>query len=481
MQVELPVKGNPYVLQQHLSEMVWKDLSPKLSTLFDRFSGENEVIRLDKIELDLGEINIDLPDYESISNKIIQLLEEKLKDFSPFSSLKNESKFNRAFPQEVRQSTRDYLFQLWLYWLEKGVLPPYTIKPEGDWMSQVLETLGLEHRAVSALAKTVQQNAYALKRLILQHKEQDLKAITELFTGFSQKGLVLFFGEFRQFMEHFINKNAFPEMNYREWELQSWQLIFTEVILNSKKLDSKALIVQILLALPENILFRLQKIAKNDLKTYTELDYSLGLIENRQKNANTISISKIKENAPKKMRVEDKMVQDKQEMESPQFFKNAGLVLLHPFFHRFFEKLELIEDKKFRDLSSQGRAVRLMQFLCWGEKNSMEYEMQLPKLLCAMPSNLPMDHTVILTNDEKEEANSLLEAVIKNWGALGSTSADGLREGFLIRDGILKKNGPGWKLIVEGKTIDILLDRLPWGISMLKLPWMNEVLNVEWR
>ena len=331
MQVELPVKGNPYVLHQRLSEMVWKDLSPKLSTLFDRFSGENEVIRLDKIELDLGEINIDLPDYESISNKIIQLLEGKLKDFSPFSSLKNESKFNRAFPQEVRQSTRDYLFQLWLYWLEKGVLPPYTIKPEGDWMPQVLETLGLEHRAVSALAKTVQQNAYALKRLILQHKRQDLKAITELFTGFSQKGLVLFFGEFRQFREHFINKNAFPEMNYREWELQSWQLIFTEVILNSKRLDSKALMVQILLALPQNILLRLQKIANNERETYSELAYALRLIKNEPNKANTISISKIKEKLDKVI-VENKIVQDKQqEMESPQFFKNAGLVLLHPF------------------------------------------------------------------------------------------------------------------------------------------------------
>jgi hypothetical protein len=74
-----------------------------------------------------------------------------------------------------------------------------------------------------------------------------------------------------------------------------------------------------------------------------------------------------------------------------------------------------------------------------------------------------------------------MEAAIRHWGALGSASPDGLREGFLQREGKLEKRADGWRLIVERKTIDVLLDRLPWGVGMVALPWMGEeVVWVEW-
>jgi hypothetical protein len=107
--------------------------------------------------------------------------------------------------------------------------------------------------------------------------------------------------------------------------------------------------------------------------------------------------------------------------------------------------------------------------------------MILPKFLCGMASNLPLDHTIQITQNERDETNGLLEAVVENWGALGNSSPDGLREGFLVRDGKLLQKESGWKLIVEPKAIDILLERLPWGMSIVKLPWMKELLKVEWR
>ena len=67
------------------------------------------------------------------------------------------------------------------------------------------------------------------------------------------------------------------------------------------------------------------------------------------------------------------------------------------------------------------------------------------------------------------------------WTVLMSTSPDGLREGFLQREGKLTLSDHGnWKLRVEQKSIDILLGYLPWGISMVKLPWMENLLVVEW-
>ncbi|MEM9214098.1 MAG: contractile injection system tape measure protein [Cyanobacteria bacterium P01_F01_bin.150] len=37
-----------------------------------------------------------------------------------------------------------------------------------------------------------------------------------------------------------------------------------------------------------------------------------------------------------------------------------------------------------------------------------------------------------------------------------------------------------WTLRVEQMAIDVLLTRLPWGVSMVKLPWMDGLLTVEW-
>jgi hypothetical protein len=35
-------------------------------------------------------------------------------------------------------------------------------------------------------------------------------------------------------------------------------------------------------------------------------------------------------------------------------------------------------------------------------------------------------------------------------------------------------------LQVEQKAVDVLLNTLPWGIGVIKLPWMKEILHTEW-
>ena len=93
-----------------------------------------------------------------------------------------------------------------------------------------------------------------------------------------------------------------------------------------------------------------------------------------------------------------------------------------------------------------------------------------------------MESDVALTDDEREEADALLEAVIRHWEVLRNTSGDGLRGTFLLRRGKVSLRDDGdWLLQVEAQSFDILLDRLPWGISMIKLPWMEKMLWVEWR
>jgi len=80
-----------------------------------------------------------------------------------------------------------------------------------------------------------------------------------------------------------------------------------------------------------------------------------------------------------------------------------------------------------------------------------------------------------------DEGDNMLRTVIKYWKALKNTSPGGLREAFLIRNGKLIEAEQPARLIVERMDLDILLSSLPWGIGVVKLPWMNEPFYVEWQ
>ena len=160
------------------------------------------------------------------------------------------------------------------------------------------------------------------------------------------------------------------------------------------------------------------------------------------------------------------------------YINNAGLVLLHPFLPQFFAALGIAADKQ---LLQPERALCLLHFLATGQPVAPEYELMLPKVLCNIPLEEPVESDVALTAAEQDEAVSLLKAVIRHWEALRSTSPDGLRGTFFVRPGKISLRDGDWLLQVEPQTWDILLDQLPWGIGMIKLPWMDRLLHVEWR
>ncbi|MDT0687010.1 contractile injection system tape measure protein [Autumnicola psychrophila] len=479
IQVEVNAAEDTYVLQQKLSELVWKNLAPELSDLFDRYAGEEQVLQLDKVEIDLGKINLKGLDDDTITREILQLLEAELKQHTVEINSKNNENSQGFAKPKLGQSTTNYMFQLWLFWLERGVLPVYALKPENNWISQVLETLATEHRAISRLKETLLKSENALQRLILQHSEKDLKSIVELYTGFSQNQLLVFKEELRKFLKKESKSLSVLKINFRELEIKNWELVLRKVILQAKKSNSEVLQRAILQELPDKLFRQLKEIAETKPGMYSYMNEAIGRISEKNK-ASHLDIGE--ENILEITAAGSNQIQAEfDEIKRTQFITNAGLVLLHPFLIRLFQKLEFLEENNFKNFHCQSKAVLLLQFLATGNDVMPEYEMQLPKFLCGMPAKLPIYHLIRLSRTEKEESNHLLKAVIENWGALGTTSPEGLQEGFLVRDGKLMKNDSGWKLIVEAKTIDILLDKLPWGISIIKLPWMEEHLKIAWR
>jgi len=161
---------------------------------------------------------------------------------------------------------------------------------------------------------------------------------------------------------------------------------------------------------------------------------------------------------------------------------NSGVILLHPFLSSYFQEFGLLDAKgeAFTDTRAQMKAVYLLHFLATGQWLCPEPQLAIQKVLCGLPVHHPISREFELTEAEREESDKLLRAVLKHWSALGNTSPDGLREGFLQREGKLQRQDGGWLLQIEKKAMDLLLDKLPWNISLIRLPWLKELIRVEW-
>lgn len=162
------------------------------------------------------------------------------------------------------------------------------------------------------------------------------------------------------------------------------------------------------------------------------------------------------------------------------YISNAGLVLLWPFLKNLFTSLDLLDKNTFHSQVAQERAVLLLQHLVTGEVEWAEPELLLNKLLSGWELQQPVSRAIQLTESERQESQELLSSVIGHWAVLKKTSIPSFRQSFLQREGRLTEQEHGWHLTIPRAGYDVLLDRLPWGIGFVLLPWMKTPLSVEW-
>lgn len=162
------------------------------------------------------------------------------------------------------------------------------------------------------------------------------------------------------------------------------------------------------------------------------------------------------------------------------YIDNAGLILLHPFLPQFFTTIDFTEKDEWKDETSQHMAVKALHYLVHGEEVYDESRYPLNKILCGLhPSDVVVDCGA-LSNETKMAGEVLLSDLIDHWKQLKNTGTEAFRQTFLQRAGKLMRVDEGWLLQVEAKTVDVLLSYLPWGVGVVKLPWMKEMLYVEW-
>ena len=166
------------------------------------------------------------------------------------------------------------------------------------------------------------------------------------------------------------------------------------------------------------------------------------------------------------------------------YTEHAGVVLLSPFFTQLFKQLEYTRDHQFTNLKGQEKSFLALQYLVWGESDALiDFGCPLLKILVGLPIDHLISKNVTLPDSDMQLINQLLQFSLRQWPVLKNTSPVGLQQSFLQRPGRLSVRQDGnWELLVERKTIDVLLDRLPpgWTYTMLRLPWMTKFIYVIW-
>lgn len=163
---------------------------------------------------------------------------------------------------------------------------------------------------------------------------------------------------------------------------------------------------------------------------------------------------------------------------------NAGLVILFPFLPMLFMRLNMLsQDRRdFNSNESKVRAIFILQHLMASEDREYdEKDLFLNHLLINYPFNEPLPKRMELNQDELNTIDSLLEAAKTNWEKMRNTSMRGFQEAFLRRAGFIEKTEREWVLTVEERAFDILLDSIPWSYKLVRLPWMENILKVNWR
>lgn len=167
------------------------------------------------------------------------------------------------------------------------------------------------------------------------------------------------------------------------------------------------------------------------------------------------------------------------------YIANAGLALLNPYLPALFERLGVLTadaDGKPRiaGIEAMSRAVHLLQYCADTRCDAPEPMLVLNKLLCGLPTGQPVAPAIEPRPEDLEICDGLLDAMIANWPIIGNTSRTGLRETFLQREGRLLHADGKWTLHVQRKGLDILVDQIPWSLSMIYHRWMPEPVHVTW-
>lgn len=450
-------------LQRRLPDLCQQALTPAIDRALERCAPSDGHVYVERLEIDAGTLTLerlerDLP--ESVARVLEQALREQLPQggWSPTSVYGN-----------VRYMTRQHsVHEAFLYFLTTGTLPWSFRLPAGKSLEQVILSCWQEaSKASVSLPSTLDEIRRLLDSPIVRERlirQCSLVFLETFLSRLSSEAAAIIAG-----VLEVLRDSEVSLAGLKDFEQRLWEGMFSNIA-TGRVPSPTALIGEAWRSLPVKGTQQagLGRVLEHHWPGATNKAPTSGIVDTHP--------------TPSHLLASQRTPLDRGEHPEARegiYLDNAGLVLLHPFLPQLFSSLGIAVDDR---LIRPERALCLLHYLATGQTVAPEYALVLPKILCHVSLDWPVESDVELTTTEQEEAVALLESVIRHWEALRNTSPDGLRGTFLLRSGkVLMREDGDWALQVEANTADILLDQLPWGISMIKLPWMRTMLWVEWR
>ncbi len=463
----------PQMLDRMLSNRVPPDVFPTI----------------DRLELDLGALQEDNLE-EQITRKVKELLSDQLAE-TVFQAEKGlpqaKGIWQKATPKGNKPSLqpRSEVSALFFYW-QQGVLPWWLPAEKRSVPQLVKKVLGEQPKSIVRFWINSIQNKNQRRRILatvtwrqlLQIETAEGRAIAgpspqptsenekqQPVLATSSSAVEKIFSPWRKLDQYFATfwKNT-PWSTSQRVSIEQW---LAEIVLEQSLSGTSTQV--------ETILQKIAATTARDLASSNLSEFKKVL---RKKILIASAEPQAKESPSKAVPIS--RLSDSAIAEEGIPVDQVGLILLWPYLQLFFRELGLVVDGQFVDRAAQEKGVHLLQYMAQGDVAVDEPEWVIPKLICGLAIEDFVPLALELSDTEKEECDNLLMAVIRNWTVLKNTSPDSLRATFLLRSGLLSQAQGGWLLQIERQGIDILIDRLPWPISVIKLPWNDFILNVKW-
>lgn len=442
--VSVQLKGLPtqsaFQLQQDLSQYLRHSLPAKLDRWLDAHFPKDQWIEIDTLQ-----INIESEGVFS-QKKLEVFIEEELQ--------KQLVKRAQSLPASTNSSEPISPFRAWLYFMENGRLPWWYTghiieledKVKDEWKARPTQSESLLQAAIGK--EVVRQ------RLVMQ---SSLRLFEALLTV-----LRITTYEWEQWRDEIVKAVDNKPGSFR-WQTDAQYR-------NNLSLAIRYVFLQQVLARPHRDL-------RADERTVLHIVSAL----EKSGRQTEVMLRKLDDglSTERPVTAEKNALVEKDEKEQHIIIDNAGLVLFHPYLEFFFRAMGLLNETGF-ELLYPGKAIQLLHYLSTGKTVCAENETVLNKIICGIGEEETVYTQYPVSPEEEAECRSLLEAVIRNWPALKSTSPEGLQETFVQRTGKLSWKVDHWLLQVEQKTVDVLLNKLQWPLSVIRLPWMQSWLQVEW-
>jgi len=461
--IKVVTTSEQYALQirKRLNDQLQYDLIAILESLFSGSFSSDEYITIDKLKIDLGTVTPDV-----FEQHFVELIAPKLKSELQKLAEAHESTFlqqeqllddhvNTSISSNSKQGQE---IRALLYFLMHGIYPWWYKKEQQQTPEALLANLSKE--AIDTLLlnilslknyRSIEEAAKVTDRLFIHlPPAQNERLIYQLLNLYNSASLT---------------NNIDALIKNKQDLIQSFSITAKEFYKS---------IFQLI-------------IDENTAEDQHVIEHFIKWLNNNQKKSpdeasGIINSSTLKEALKNDADVNKKKKQASSETEQEGIYiSNAGLILVCPFLPSFFKEVSLLNTQnQFISVAAQQKAAVLLYYLQCNSESYNEWEMAFNKIICGIPVEEILAAEITIAEKEKEECNALLQSIVDYWDALRGASTEAVQNTFILREGKISHKEDHWLLQVERTGVDILLERLPWSYSTIRLPWLNHLIYTEW-